>query len=44
MTSYIRVGYYLNEKNNLEKKCLLLQLNVFSIKGVEGALVISLNY
>jgi len=28
----------------LEKKCLLPQLNVFSIKGVEGALVISLNY
>jgi hypothetical protein len=32
------------ERNDLDKKCLLPQLNVISIKGVGGTLVISLNY
>ena len=34
MTAYIRVGEFFYERNNLEKKGLLPQLNVFCIEGV----------
>jgi len=44
MISYVRVGDFFNERNDLEKKCVLSQLNVFSIKGLGGMLVLSLNY
>jgi len=39
-----KVRQFFYERNNLEKKCLLQKLNLFSIKGVGGALVLSLNY
>jgi len=46
MISYVRLGLreFFYKGNNLEKKCLLPELTVFSIKGVVATLVIFLNY
>jgi hypothetical protein len=44
LTAYITVRDFFYERNNLEMKCRLPQLNVFSFKGVDGTFVISLNY
>jgi hypothetical protein len=44
VAAYIKVRNFFEGRNNLQKKCLLPQLNVFSIKGAGGTLVISVKY